>query len=101
MMELLAQAAGATDEATKLFGLTVGEWVLLLGALGTLRGKLTVLIIAERLSMAREADLIHLIEGGHRVESGSWKKLMIARGRFRVLAEAEGGAHGLSGEAPT
>jgi ATP-binding cassette subfamily C protein len=58
-------------------------------ALRTVRGVVTVLVITDRLTLARDADLIHWIERGRRVESGTWSDLMGAGGRFRTLADLE------------
>jgi ABC-type multidrug transport system fused ATPase/permease subunit len=39
----------------------------------------------------RRADLIHVIEDGRLVESGSWEELAESGGRFRSLMDAAGG----------
>jgi predicted nicotinamide N-methyase len=62
---------------------------LLLGAIGALRGEVTVLMIAHRLSAIRWANQIYVLEDGAVVESGAWDDLNERRGgRFRALCEA-------------
>jgi len=51
-----------------------------------------VLIIAHRLKLAQEADLIVLMEGGRAVQMGSPKILSAETGKYsRLLAAYEGG----------
>lgn len=60
-------------------------------ALGNLRGNMTILVISHRLSTVREADVIHVLEEGRLVESGSWETLITSEdGRFRALCRAQG-----------
>lgn len=42
----------------------------------------TALIITHRFTTALHADIIHVVEGGHIVESGSHKELLEVRGRY-------------------
>jgi ATP-binding cassette subfamily C protein len=58
-------------------------------AIEALHGRLTILVIAHRLSTIRHADVIHVVEGGRLVQSGTWSDL-IMRGRFAELCEAQG-----------
>ncbi len=75
------------DEATN--SLDYDNEARVLGAIEALRGELTVLIIAHRLSAIRWADLIYVLEDGTVVESGGWDELNERRdGRFRALCEA-------------
>ncbi|GJG86405.1 hypothetical protein tb265_15860 [Gemmatimonadetes bacterium T265] len=37
----------------------------------------------------RDADLIHVVEGGRVVESGTWDALLADAGRFRALCAAQ------------
>lgn len=60
-------------------------------AIDRLRGRMTLLVIAHRLSTVRRADTIHVLEGGRVVESGNWESLVRKlNGRFRALCEAQG-----------
>jgi len=60
-------------------------------AIEGLHQRMTIVIITHRLSTIRRADLIHVIEMGRVVESGSWDALMARRaGRFRQLCLAQG-----------
>jgi ATP-binding cassette subfamily C protein len=60
-------------------------------AIETLHGKMTILVISHRLSTIREADIIHVIESGRLVESGTWDRLVADKnGRFSALCRAQG-----------
>ena len=75
------------DEATN--SLDYDNEARVLGAIEALRGEVTVLMIAHRLSAIRWADLIYVIEDGVVAESGGWDDLNERRdGRFRALCEA-------------
>ena len=75
------------DEATN--SLDYDNEARVLGAIEALRGEVTVLMIAHRLSAIRWADLIYVLEDGKVVESGGWAELNERRdGRFRALCEA-------------
>ena len=54
-------------------------------AIGALHGRTTILLITHRLSSVRDADVIHVMEAGRVVESGSWPALMAREGRFHAL----------------
>jgi ATP-binding cassette subfamily C protein len=56
----------------------------------SLRGKVTVLLVTDRPSLAMEADWIHVIDGGVVVESGTWDRLSHAGGRLSGLVTAQG-----------
>jgi ATP-binding cassette, subfamily C, bacterial len=76
------------DEATN--SLDSESEARVLGALDGLRGELTILLIAHRLSTIRWADLIHVIENGSVVESGSLDSLTARHdSRLRALCEAQ------------
>jgi len=63
----------------------------ILNAIEKLHGHMTILIISHRLSTIRGADVIHVIEGGRLVESGTWDELISKEnGRFRDLCRAQG-----------
>lgn len=59
-------------------------------AIEGLHGRMTILIITHRLSTIRRADVIHVLERGRLVESGSWETLLTKHGRFEALARAQG-----------
>jgi ATP-binding cassette subfamily C protein len=59
-------------------------------AMRCLRGKMTVLLVTDRPSLAKEADWIHVIDGGVIVESGTWERLSHSGGRLNGLVTAEG-----------
>ena len=49
-------------------------------AIEELRGRLTILVISHRLSTIRGADVIHVLEQGRLVESGTWDALVAEEG---------------------
>jgi ATP-binding cassette subfamily C protein len=57
-------------------------------ALEQLHGKVTLLLIAHRLSTVRHADNIVVIERGRIVETGDWDTLVQGGGRFREILDA-------------
>jgi ATP-binding cassette subfamily C protein len=62
-----------------------------LEALRGFRGRMTVLIISHLPSAVGEADVIHVLEEGRWVESGSWDELTaLDSGRFSQMARAQG-----------
>ena len=59
-------------------------------SLELLHGRLTVLIVAHRLSTIRHASVIHVLEGGRIVESGKFDELVNRDGgRFRALCQMQ------------
>ena len=55
-------------------------------AIAALHGRTTILMITHRLSSVRDADAIHVMEGGRVIESGDWASLIAnPLGRFRAL----------------
>lgn len=54
-------------------------------ALLPLKGRVSMIIVAHRLSACRIADRIYVLEGGRIVESGTWASLMAGQQRFRQL----------------
>ncbi|MBS3949753.1 MAG: ATP-binding cassette domain-containing protein, partial [Peptococcaceae bacterium] len=50
----------------------------------------TTLLIAHRLSTARQADMIFVVAGGRIVEQGTHEELLSAGGHYRRLCEASG-----------
>jgi ATP-binding cassette subfamily C protein len=60
-------------------------------AIEKIHGQMTILVISHRFSTIRGADVIHVIEGGHLVESGTWDELISKEnGRFHALYMAQG-----------
>jgi ATP-binding cassette subfamily C protein len=60
-------------------------------AIEKLHSQMTILIMTHRLSAVREADIIHVLEKGQLVESGTWGSLMANKdGRFFALCQAQG-----------
>ncbi len=60
-------------------------------AIEKLHGQMTILVISHRLSTIRGADVIHVVEEGRLVESGTWNELITKEnGRFRALYQAQG-----------
>jgi ATP-binding cassette subfamily C protein len=59
-------------------------------AIEGLQGRMTILVITHRLSTVHGADIIHVLERGRLVESGSWETLLTRNGRFEALARAQG-----------
>ena len=77
------------DEATS--ALDAHSELEVLSAIRGLHGRATILIISHRLSTIRDADTIHVLDGGRIVESGTWDEL--ARrptGAFRDLCRLQG-----------
>ncbi|KAF8571177.1 hypothetical protein P879_03227 [Paragonimus westermani] len=58
-------------------------------ALDAAMGSRTSLVVAHRLSTVQEADLIVVLEGGHKIETGPPAALMAAKGAFYALHNAE------------
>lgn len=51
-------------------------------AIDTMRGKVTMIIIAHRLSTVRNTDYIYVLEHGKIIEEGPWEKLVSQKERF-------------------
>ena len=59
-------------------------------AIAALHGRTTILVITHRLSSVRDADAIHVMEGGRLIESGDFATLLAKpRGRFRALWQSQ------------
>ena len=60
-------------------------------AIESLHQQMTIVVITHRLSTIRHADLIHVLDHGRVVESGTWDELMARPGgRFLRLCQAQG-----------
>jgi ATP-binding cassette, subfamily C, bacterial len=73
---LLDEATSALDSETEQ---TIQDSIDLLA------NKMSVLVIAHRLSTIRKAKMIHVIEDGHLIESGTYNELLEKNGRFSNL----------------
>ncbi|MFL5541276.1 MAG: ABC transporter ATP-binding protein, partial [Longimicrobiaceae bacterium] len=59
-------------------------------AIAALHGRTTILVITHRLSSVRDADAIHVMEGGRLIESGDFAALLASpRGRVRALWQSQ------------
>ncbi len=76
------------DEATS--ALDSENERLIEGAVDELHGRMSIVIIAHRLSTVRRADVIYVLDAGSVVESGSWDDLITRPGRFQALCHAQG-----------
>jgi ATP-binding cassette subfamily C protein len=59
-------------------------------AIDGLHGRMSIVLIAHRLSTVRRADVIYVLDEGAVVEWGSWDYLVGRPGRFRALCLAQG-----------
>jgi len=57
--------------------------------LETIAHTMTIVVIAHRLTTVRNSDMIHVIEAGRLVESGTYDQLIAASGRFSILHQAQ------------
>ena len=63
----------------------------ILKAIDDLHGKITILIIAHRLTTIKNADYIYLLDNGQIIESGSWDELLnTEEGWFKDICETQG-----------
>ena len=76
------------DEATS--ALDAPNEHQILTAVQQLAGRITTVIITHRLSAIRRADVIHVLEQGRLVESGTWSELVLRQGPFARLLQSQG-----------
>ena len=77
------------DEATS--ALDSENEQIILRALSALHGRMTVVLITHRLGALKDADIIHVVDEGRLVESGTWSSLNAGEGgRLWSLARAQG-----------
>ena len=77
------------DEATS--SLDTENELRIQQAVEGLQHRMTIVVITHRLSTIRRADVIHVMEDGRLVQSGSWDQLLAQpRGRFSELARPAG-----------
>jgi ATP-binding cassette subfamily C protein len=75
------------DEATSaLDSLSEQE---IMGVLSTLRGTMSIVVVAHRLSTVRHADLIYVLDEGRIVEQGTWETLSGQKALFHRLIQAQ------------
>jgi subfamily B ATP-binding cassette protein MsbA len=77
---ILDEAASALDAESER---------LVQHAIEKLHGRLTILVVAHRLSTIMKADRIFVMEGGRIVESGTREELLALNGRFRQLHDMQ------------
>jgi len=77
---ILDEAASALDAESER---------LVQRAIEKLHGKLTILVVAHRLSTITKADRIFVMEGGKIIESGTREELLAFNGRFRQLYDMQ------------
>ena len=75
------------DEATSALDSESEEEIL--KVIRALRGQMTVIMIAHRLSTVRDCDTIFVLDKGCVAESGSWTELVESTGRFNKLWEQQ------------
>jgi ABC-type multidrug transport system fused ATPase/permease subunit len=71
------------DEATSALDAESEEKIQ--RAVDTLAKKMTIVTVTHRLATVRNADVIHFLENGRLVESGSWEQLIANAGRFSEM----------------
>jgi ATP-binding cassette subfamily C protein len=76
------------DEATS--SLDTQNELQIQRAIESLHHLMTIVVITHRLSTIRHADVIHVLDGGRVVETGSWATLMSnSHGLFRRMCDAQ------------
>jgi ATP-binding cassette subfamily C protein len=76
------------DEATSALDSVNEERIL--AAVEDLADSVTTVIITHRLSAIRNADVIHVLDGGELVESGTFSELTARGGTFHALLKSHG-----------
>ena len=92
-LKALENVLKSVDEVTDIVRrheITLSSFDDMPAALERLRGATTIVMITHRLSLTRVADMIHVMEGGRVVESGTWRDLLQRPGRFTALRRAQG-----------
>ena len=77
---ILDEATAALDNSSEKF---------IQSSLQHLMAEKTTLVIAHRLSTIHHADMIHVMDKGEIIESGSHKELMARKGNYHTLYEAQ------------
>nr|MBA3641386.1 ATP-binding cassette domain-containing protein [Acidobacteriota bacterium] len=81
------------DEATSALDSHNEEQIL--AAVRGLAGTVTTVIVTHRLSAIRRADMIHVVDQGAIIESGTWDDLLSRGGAFAIRLAEQGLAHTL------
>ena len=71
------------DEATSALDAESEEKIQ--EAVRLLSRTMTVVVVTHRLATVRDADVIHFLESGRLIESGTWAELVAAQGRFAQM----------------
>jgi ATP-binding cassette subfamily C protein len=75
------------DEATSaLDSLSEQE---IMGVINSLRGKMSIIIVAHRFATVRDADFIFVLDQGRIVEQGTWESLSGGKALFHQLMQAQ------------
>jgi ABC-type multidrug transport system fused ATPase/permease subunit len=61
----------------------------IMSVINSLRGQITIIIVAHRLSTVRDADFIYVLEHGRIVEQGSWAALNGRKAVFHNLLQSQ------------
>lgn len=77
------------DEATSALDNVTEDAVM--KALQELHGKITIVLVAHRLSTVRKCDIVYLFDGGHIISHGSYEKLLQHNVKFRQLVVGNSG----------
>jgi ATP-binding cassette subfamily B protein len=79
------------DEATSALDVFAEEEVM--ASVETLRGSLTIILIAHRLKTLRQCDVLFELESGRVVRSGTWSELMGRSKRFAAVGAGDMPSH--------
>ena len=71
------------DESTSNLDIESEKYII--DSLKMLKSKLTIIIVAHRLSTVKFADTINLVDEGSILESGSFDDLLKLKGKFKQL----------------
>ena len=73
------------DEATSAMDSITEE--LVMNALGSLKNKKTMIIIAHRLTTIKDCDIIYILEDGNIVDAGNFDELLATNLKFQRMAK--------------
>jgi ABC-type multidrug transport system fused ATPase/permease subunit len=75
------------DEATS--ALDAESESIIKEAIESLKGKITVIIIAHRLATIKNSDYIYVLENGSVIERGSYDELLAKGSKFKQMVELQ------------